>query len=135
MFKKAVSISLCLLLGISVLGMWVAPPWTNPPMRARGSARPPARWRGALLDSNGWRGGVIGGALGALAGGAITYIAGHASRQAAQSNQPVVYQKNDGREKVTATPVRSTSNNCKIVKERYYKDGQMYKEVEREVCN
>lgn len=134
MFKKTIALSLSLLLGISVLGMGCAS-MDKSTYEGAGVGAATGAVAGALLDSNGWRGGVIGGALGALAGGAITYIAGHASRQAAQSNQTVVYEKNDGHEKVTATPVRSTTGNCKIVKERYYKDGQMYKEVEREVCN
>lgn len=87
---------------------------------------------GALLSGNPWKGGVIGGALGAIAGGAITYIATKASRQAAEANKPVAYQR--GNEKIVSTPVRAKGD-CKIVKERYYKDGKMYKEVEREVCN
>ncbi|MBV1739216.1 MAG: hypothetical protein KMY53_13695 [Desulfarculus sp.] len=87
---------------------------------------------GALIAGNPWQGGVIGGALGAIAGGAITHIARTASGQAAQHNAPVAYQR--GNEKVVATPV-GTKGECKVIKERYYKDGKMYKEVEREVCN
>jgi hypothetical protein len=49
---------------------------------------------GAILDHNNpWRGGVIGGAIGAVAGGTITEISERASREAAEENQPVEYQK------------------------------------------
>lgn len=134
MFKKVASLSLCLLLGISLLAVGCASV-TKSDYEGAGVGAATGAVAGALLDSNGWRGGVIGGALGALAGGAITHIATHASTQAAQANQPVVYQKNDGTEKITSTPMGTTKNNCHMVKERYYKNGEMYKEVEREVCN
>ncbi|MBU1155696.1 MAG: glycine zipper 2TM domain-containing protein [Proteobacteria bacterium] len=134
MFRKVASLSLCLLLGISLLAVGCASV-TKSDYEGAGVGAATGAVAGALLDSNGWRGGVIGGALGALAGGAITHIATHASTQAAQTNQPVVYQKNDGTEKITSTPMGATKNNCHMVKERYYKNGEMYKEVEREVCN
>lgn len=134
MLRQLAALSLCLLLAISLLGVGCASV-SKSDMEGAGVGAATGAVAGALLDSNGWRGGVIGGALGALAGGAITHIATHASNQAAQTNQPVVYQKNDGTEKITSTPVRSTGNDCKIVKERYYKNGELYKEVEREVCN
>lgn len=134
MFRKIASFGLCLLLGISLLAVGCSSV-TKSDYEGAGVGAATGAVAGALLDSNGWRGGVIGGALGALAGGAITHIATHASTQAAQANQPVVYQKNDGTEKVTSTPMGKSKNNCHMVKERYYKNGEMYKEVEREVCN
>ncbi|RJX29636.1 MAG: glycine zipper 2TM domain-containing protein [Desulfarculus sp.] len=129
--RKIIALATCLALGLTLLGVGCG--LQSSTYEGAGVGGATGAVAGALLDSNAWRGGVIGGALGALAGGAITYIATHASRQAAQSNRPVAYTKNDGTERVTATPT-GTRGNCKVVKERYYKNGEMYKEVEREVC-
>ncbi|MEW5914473.1 MAG: YMGG-like glycine zipper-containing protein [Thermodesulfobacteriota bacterium] len=132
MSRKIIALAICLALALALVGAGCG--MQSSTYEGAGVGGAAGAVAGALLDSNAWRGGVIGGALGALAGGAITYIATHASRQAAQANRPVAYTKNDGTERVTAIPV-ATRGNCKVVKERYYKNGQMYKEVEREVCD
>ncbi len=87
---------------------------------------------GALLDS--WRGGVIGAALGAVAGATITHIATRASNEAAHSQRPVSYTNEAGTQRVEARPV-SRRGKCQIVAEKYYEQGQLVKEVQREVCN
>ena len=131
MMKKHLSLALCLILAISLLGLGCSS-LSKSDYEGAGVGAATGAVAGALIAGNPWQGGVIGGALGAIAGGAITHIARKASSQAAQTNQPVAYQR--GNEKVTSTPV-GNKGNCKIVKERYYKNGEMYKEVEREVCN
>jgi hypothetical protein len=91
---------------------------------------------GVLLDSgNRWRGGIIGGALGAIAGGALTEIGARASREAAASNQPVAYQNQSG-QRVVSQPMGSTrGGNCREVREEYYENGQLVKVRYPVVCD
>lgn len=89
---------------------------------------------GALLDKkNAWRGGVIGAGLGAVLGGAMGEISNRAAQQAAAQQRPVVYTNGTGTQRVEVDPNRSRGN-CHIVTERHYDNGQLIKEVEREVC-
>lgn len=89
---------------------------------------------GALLDkNNSWRGGVIGAGLGAILGGAVGEINNRAIREAANRQQPVVYTNSSGNQRVEAIP-RGTKNNCRVVTERYFENGQLVKEIDREVC-
>ena len=89
---------------------------------------------GALLDKkNSWRGGVIGAGLGAILGGAVGEINNRAIQEAASRQQPVVYTNSSGNQRVEAIP-RSSKNNCRVVTERYFENGQLVKEVDREVC-
>lgn len=87
---------------------------------------------GALLE--GWRGGIIGAAIGAVAGATITHIATQASREAAHSHKPVAYTNDAGTRRVEATPVASRGQ-CQTVVEKHYDNGQLVKEVQREVCD
>ncbi len=90
---------------------------------------------GAILDKeNRWRGGVIGGALGAIFGGAMSDIAVRASTEAARENRTVVYESNDGFRRVEATP-ETVKNNCTIVREKTYSDGELVSDTTREVCS
>jgi surface antigen len=90
---------------------------------------------GALIDSNNrWRGAVLGGALGALAGGTLTEISSRASREAAYENRTVAYQTADGFQRVEARPVKRAVNGCRTVQERVYQKGQLIQERTREVC-
>lgn len=91
---------------------------------------------GALLDrNNGWRGAVLGGTLGALMGGTLTEIASRASEEAAQKNQPVVYQSQDGYQKVESTPVGyDAQTRCHKVRERIYQNNKLLKDQTKEIC-
>lgn len=89
---------------------------------------------GALLDKkNAWRGGVIGAGLGAVLGGAMGEISSRAAKEAAAQQRPVVYTNGTGTQRVEVDPARSRGN-CHIVTEKHYDNGQLVKEVEREVC-
>jgi outer membrane lipoprotein SlyB len=91
---------------------------------------------GALLDRhNPWRGGLIGGALGLVAGATLTEISARAAREAAMNNQPVEYRTEDGRGVYRAEP-RSydPSTRCSKIHERVWEDGRLIKDQIREVC-
>jgi uncharacterized membrane protein len=89
---------------------------------------------GALIDRhNRWRGGVIGAGLGAVLGGAMGEISTRAAQEAAAQQRPVAYTNETGTRRVEVDPNRSRGN-CHIVTERHYDNGQLIKEVEREVC-
>ncbi|MCK5139564.1 MAG: glycine zipper 2TM domain-containing protein [Thermodesulfovibrionia bacterium] len=91
---------------------------------------------GAFLDKkNPWRGGVIGAALGALAGATLTDVSMRASRQSAVARQPVEYRTTDGRGAYRAEPVEyNAQTNCHKVHERAWEDGRLVKDEIREVC-
>jgi outer membrane lipoprotein SlyB len=91
---------------------------------------------GALLDRhNPWRGGLIGGALGLVAGATLTEISARAAREAAANNQPVEYRTEDGRGIYRAEP-RSydPSTRCSKIHERVWEDGRLVKDQIKEVC-
>ena len=75
---------------------------------------------GALIDKdNSWRGAVIGGALGATLGATLTEISTRAAREAAQADRPVIYQSNDGWQRVEASPVEyNARTKCHKVREK-----------------
>ncbi len=91
---------------------------------------------GALLDRhNPWRGGIIGGALGSVAGATLTEISARAGREAALNNQPVEYRTEDGRGAYQAEPRGyNPSNRCSKIHERIWQDGQLVKDQIKEVC-
>jgi|LGVF01.1.fsa_nt_gb hypothetical protein len=91
---------------------------------------------GALIDKdNSWRGAVIGGALGATLGATLTEISTRAAREAAQADRPVIYQSNDGWQRVEASPVAyNAQTKCHKVREKVWQDGQLVKDRIREVC-
>ncbi len=89
---------------------------------------------GALLDEhNPWRGAVIGATAGAILGGGITEISKKASTEAAQKNQPVVYQY--GNRVVEATPMAyNQRTHCHKVHKRIWQDGNLVEDRIEEVC-
>ncbi len=89
---------------------------------------------GAILDDhNPWRGAVIGAAAGAVLGGGLVEISKQASAQAAQTNQPVVYQQ--GSTVVEATPVAyNQETHCHKVHKRVWQDGKLIEDRIEEVC-
>lgn len=91
---------------------------------------------GLLIDDdNRWRGAMIGGLLGAAIGGTVTEISSRAAREAAYEGRPVVYQSQDGFQRVEATPVAyDEQTNCHKVRERIWQDDQLVKDEIREVC-
>jgi outer membrane lipoprotein SlyB len=91
---------------------------------------------GAILDHNNpWRGGVIGGAIGAVAGGTITEISERASREAAEENQPVEYQTEDGRGVYRAQPRGyDPHTKCHTIYERVWEDGRLVRDRIKEIC-
>lgn len=91
---------------------------------------------GAVIDNrNPWRGGVIGAALGGVAGATIADISMRASRETASSGKPVEYRTEDGRSVYRAIPVETDERTkCKKVQERVWEDGNLVKDQIREVC-
>lgn len=89
-----------------------------------------------LTNNNKWKGGVIGGVIGALAGATISEIAKRGAIEAAQNNQPVRYQSNDGRVVYQAQPDGyDAQTRCHKVHEQIYENGKLVKDQVREVCN
>jgi len=92
---------------------------------------------GAMLDrGNPWRGGVIGAALGALAGATLADVSMRASREAVDAGgKPVEYRTTDGRGVYRADPIDyDTRTRCHKVQERVWEDGRLIKDEVREVC-
>lgn len=91
---------------------------------------------GALIDKNNrWRGAMIGGALGATIGGATSEIAARAAREAASTGKPVVYESQDGWQRVEAQPVAyNQQTKCHKVQEKIYQDGRLVKDEVKEIC-
>lgn len=92
---------------------------------------------GLLLDrDNRWRGAVIGGLLGAAIGGTVTEVSNRAAREAAAEGRPVVYQSNDGFQRVEAAPVAyNERTDCHKVRERVWQDDELVRDEVREVCD
>lgn len=91
---------------------------------------------GALLDRhNPWRGGVIGGALGLVAGATLTEISARAAREAVVYNRPVEYRTEGGRGIYRAEPMGyNEQTRCSKIHERVWEDGRLVKDQIREVC-
>ena len=85
-------------------------------------------------DENRWKGGVIGAALGAALGGTLGEISDRASREAAYSRRPVAYANAAGTQRVVAQPYGSQGR-CQVVKEKIYENGNLVREIQRQVCN
>jgi hypothetical protein len=85
---------------------------------------------GALLDHrNPWRGGVVGAALGTVAGATIADISAQGAREAADSGRPVEYQSENRRGHYYAEPMEYDSrSHCRKVREKIYEDGQLVRE-------
>ena len=91
---------------------------------------------GALLDrKNPWRGGVVGAALGALAGATLTDVSMRASQEAAATGKPVQYVTEDGRGVYRAEPVGyNVQTKCHKVHEIVTENGKVVKDQIKEVC-
>ena len=91
---------------------------------------------GALLDrKNPWRGGVVGAALGALAGATLTDVSMRASQEAAATGKPVQYVTEDGRGVYRAEPVGyNAQTKCHKVHEIVTENGKVVKDQIKEVC-
>ena len=91
---------------------------------------------GALLDrKNPWRGGVVGAALGALAGATLTDVSMRASQEAASTGKPVQYVTEDGRGVYRAEPVGyNAQTKCHKVHEIVTENGKVVKDQIKEVC-
>ncbi|MDZ4383051.1 MAG: glycine zipper 2TM domain-containing protein [Thermodesulfovibrionia bacterium] len=91
---------------------------------------------GALLDrKNPWRGGVVGAALGALAGATLTDVSMRASQEAAATGKPVQYVTEDGRGVYRAEPVGyNAQTKCHKVHEIVTENGKVVKDKIKEVC-
>ena len=91
---------------------------------------------GALIDSdNRWRGGVLGAVIGGVLAGTVTEISTRAAVESAEEGRPVIYQSNDGYQRVEETPVSyNAETKCHKVRERIWQEGQLVKDEVKEVC-
>ena len=91
---------------------------------------------GSLIDQdNSWRGALIGGLLGGVLGGSLTEISQRAAHESAQEGRPVVYQSNDGFQRVEAAPVDyDEQTRCHKVRERIWQKGELVRDQVKEVC-
>ena len=77
---------------------------------------------------NPWRGGVIGAALGALAGATIADVSVRGAREVVTVNRPVEYRTDDRRAYYYAEPLGyDEGRRCRRVREKIYLDGRLVK--------
>ena len=128
--KKIVS----LILVLSLLSLTVA--CTQYHAQGAGAGGVVGGIAGALLDrKNPWRGGVVGAALGALAGATLTDVSMRASQEAAATGKPVQYVTEDGRGVYRAEPVGyNVQTKCHKVHEIVTENGKVVKDQIKEVC-
>ena len=87
-----------------------------------------------IVRENRWRGGVLGAEIGVLTG-TVTEISQKAAVEAAQERRPVIYQSNDGSQRVEETPVSyNDETKCHKVRERIWQDRQLVRDEVQEVC-
>lgn len=91
---------------------------------------------GALIDDdNRWRGAAIGAAIGGAFGGSIAEVSYRASQEAAREGKPVVYESEDGFQRVEATPQSyNAQTKCHKVRERVWDHDKLIKDEVREIC-
>ncbi len=91
---------------------------------------------GALIDEeNRWRGAVIGGLIGGVFAATVTEISRRSALEAAHEGKPVVYQSQDGFQRVESTPIAyNAETNCHKVRTRVWQDGKLVKDEVKEVC-
>ncbi len=96
---------------------------------------------GAFIDHrNPWRGGIIGAAIGALAGVTIAEISHRGSREAYDSGRVVEYRTDNGRGYYRADPEGdyyyedNGRTKCRKVRERVWEDDRLVKDTTREIC-
>lgn len=128
--KKFISVIIVLVFGVMAFGC------TEYHAQGAGAGALIGGFAGALLDHrNPWRGGVIGGALGAVAGATIADIQLQASREAYESGRPVEYRTEDGRGVYRADPISEDEHTkCKKIQERVWEDGRLVKDQVKEIC-
>jgi hypothetical protein len=86
-------------------------------------------------SSSRWIGTILGGAAGAAIGAGVGTLMDRASRQAATSGRPVQYSAAGGRDRVVSTPIgRDDRTGCVIVRETIYRQGQVFRTGYRQVC-
>src|SRR5574341_525933 len=88
-----------------------------------------------IVRENSWRGGVLGAEVGGVLTGTVTEISKKAAVEAIQERRPVIYQSNDGFQRVEETPVSyNTETKCHKVRERIWQEKQLVKDEVKEVC-
>jgi len=133
---KMKKITTLLSLGFFIIVLISCAPTTHYTYQGAGTGALVGGIAGALLDrSNPWRGGIIGGALGLVAGATVTELSARASREAIAYNRPVEYRTEDGRGIYRADP-RSydPATRCSKVHERVWEDGRLVQDRITEVC-
>src|SRR3990172_5028712 len=76
-------------------------------------------------------GAVVGGIL----AGTVTEIYTRAAVEAAEEGRPVIYQSNDGYQRIEESPVSyNAETKCHKVRERIWQEGQLVKDEVKEVC-
>ncbi|MBI4686677.1 MAG: glycine zipper 2TM domain-containing protein [Nitrospirae bacterium] len=126
------TVSLIILLAV----LWISTGCTQYHAQGAGTGGIVGGIAGALLDrKNPWRGGVVGAALGAVAGATITDISMKASREAAASGRPVEYRTEDGRGVYRAEPLEyNAKTKCRKVSEKTWENGKLVKDQIKEIC-
>ena len=88
-----------------------------------------------IVRENRWRGGVLGAEIGGVLTGTVTEISQKAAVEAAQERRPVIYQSNDGFQRVEETPFSYNAEaKCHKVRERIWQERQLVKDEVKEVC-
>jgi len=89
---------------------------------------------GALLSPhNRWKGAAIGAAIGGAAGYSLAQIQAQTAQRAAQYDQPVQYQDNQGT--VQAYPIGYNQyTGCKKVRVRTWQNNQLVSDIVKEEC-
>ena len=88
-----------------------------------------------IVRENSWRGGVLGAEIGGVLTGTFTEISQKASVEAVQERRPVIYQSNDGFQRVEETPVSYNSETkCHKVREKIWQERQLVRDEVKEVC-
>jgi hypothetical protein len=90
---------------------------------------------GMILNShNPWQGGVVGAAIGAIAGATIADISLRGAREVVYYGRPVEYRTDNRRGYYYAEPLRPEGS-CRRVRESTYVDGQLVKRRTIVICD
>jgi hypothetical protein len=92
---------------------------------------------GMILNShNPWEGGVIGAAIGAIAGATIADISLRGAREAGYYGRPVEYRTDNRRGYYYAEPLPpEPGTRCRRIREKTYVDGQLVKKRTIVICD
>jgi hypothetical protein len=89
-----------------------------------------------LNSSNPWQGGVVGAAIGAIAGATIADISLRGAREVVYYGRPVEYRTDNQRGYYYAEPVTpEPDGRCRRVREKTYVDGQLVKQRTIVICD